>query len=77
MSPLHHFGEFLRGLLVAVPMPAVRFLFVATLLALLIWVIRLPRSATTPPGGAKRWDEHLKPVAGIAIIIQIVIYWMF
>ena len=77
MSPLHEFGEFLRGLLQSVPMPAVRILFVASLLGLLIWVIRLPGSATMPPGGAKRWDEHLKPFACIAILIQIVIYSLF
>ncbi len=74
MTPLHHFGEFLRDSLQAIPLISVRVLFVASLVALLIWVLRLPRSATTPPGGARRWDENLKIGASIALMIQILIY---
>lgn len=74
MTPLHQFGEFLRQTLQTVPLPAVKLLFVASLVALLVWVLRLPQSATTPPGGAKRWDENLKTGAAVALVIQIVIY---
>jgi hypothetical protein len=54
----------------------VRLLFVASLVALLIWVLRLPATATSPPGGAKRWDENLKIGAAVALSIQILIYTM-
>ncbi|HIE95588.1 MAG TPA: hypothetical protein EYG03_28685 [Planctomycetes bacterium] len=74
MTPLHRFGEFLRQSLQAIPLPAIRVLFLASLVALLIWVLRLPRSATCPPGGAKRWDENLKLGASVALLIQILIY---
>lgn len=74
MTPLHYFGEFLRQTLQTVPLLAVKILFVASLVALLVWVLRLPQSATTPPGGAKRWDENLKIGAAVALAIQILIY---
>ncbi|MCR9294068.1 MAG: hypothetical protein NXI32_15190 [bacterium] len=77
MSPLHQFGESIRNLLLSVPLPAVRALFVLTLVALLIWVLRLPESRTCPPGGARRWDENLKWTACLAILIQIIIYSIF
>lgn len=74
MTPLHQLGEMLRQVLLSVPLWAVRVLFVATLAGLLVWVIRLPRSMTTPPSGAKRWDENLKTGAIIALLIQMMIY---
>jgi hypothetical protein len=52
----------------------VRLLFVGSLILLLIWVLMLPAKATTPPGGAKRWDENLKLGATVALVIQILIY---
>lgn len=74
MTILHRFGDLLRGLLLAVPLPWVRGLFVATLALLLVWVLRLPKSETTPPEGATRWDENLKLWAGLALGVQILIY---
>jgi hypothetical protein len=74
VTPLHQFGELVRRSLQAIPLPTVRILFVASLVALLIWVLRLPRSATCPEGGAKRWDENLKLGAAAALLIQILIY---
>ena len=77
MTPLHELGELLRQSLQAIPLPLVRCLFVGSLVALLIWVMRLPESATTPAGGAKRWDENLKIGAAAALLIQILIYaWL-
>lgn len=77
MTPLHQIGEQLRQLLVAIPLPAIRILFVASLLLLFVWVMRLPREVTSPVDGAKRWDENLKLGAGLALLIQIVIYsWL-
>lgn len=74
MTPLHKIGEFLRQLLLSVPLSGARILFLATLVAVLIWVLRLPPSATAPPGGARRWDENLKTTAVIALLIQIFVY---
>lgn len=76
MTPLHQFGEILRQTLQSLPLMLVRLLFVASLVALLIWVLRLPQTATSPPGGAKRWDENLKIGAAVALSIQILIYTM-
>ena len=74
MTPLHSIGEWLRTLLLEVPLPAVRALFLLTLIGLAAWVVRLPKTATCPPEGAKRWDENLKIGALLALAIQIVIY---
>ena len=74
MTPLHQLGELFRNALQAIPLSAARVLFVGTLVALLIWILRLPRSATTPPEGATRWDENLKVGALLATVIQILIY---
>ncbi|MCA9263703.1 MAG: hypothetical protein KDA60_07625 [Planctomycetales bacterium] len=77
MTPLHQLGDWIRNLLLGIPMPGVRGLFVGSLIALLVWVWRLPRAAVEPPAGARRWDENLKFGASLALIIQIVIYWVF
>lgn len=74
MTPLHHIGEFVREALLAIPLWAVRALFVGSLAVLLVWVLRLPRTATTPPDGARRWDENLKGPAALAVVIQVVVY---
>jgi hypothetical protein len=74
MTPLHDIGDALRDWLSAVPLGAVRGLFVGTPLVLLIWVWRLPRHATSPPGGPRRWDENLKITATAALVVQILIY---
>jgi hypothetical protein len=74
MTPLHYIGDFLRGLLLQVPLPVVRVLFLAVPIVLLVWVLRLPRSETTSPEGAGRWDENLKLWACVALAVQIVIY---
>ncbi len=74
MTPLHEIGEMVRQWMLAVPMPVVRCLFVALPVIVLVWMLRLPKSETEPPGGAQRWDENLKIGAGAALVIQIVIY---
>jgi hypothetical protein len=74
MTPLHHIGQTVREALLLVPLPMVRVLFIALLVAVLVWVLRLPRSITTPPGGARRWDENLKLGAAAALLVQILIY---
>ena len=74
MTGLHQIGQWFRELLQSVPLSAVRGLFLGTLVILLVWVLRLPASVTTPRGGACRWDENLKVGAALAILIQIAIY---
>ena len=77
MTPLHQFGELLRQTLGSIPLEWVRALFVGTLLIVLLWVLRLPKSATSPADNSPpRWDSNLKLSAGAALIIQIVIYSM-
>lgn len=74
MTPLHHFGEFVRQALLAVPLPAVRAAVLALLAALLIWTLLLPRDATTPSAQSVRLTENLKLWAAVALLIQIAIY---
>ena len=74
MTPLHYIGGFVRNLLLQVPLPMVRVLFLAVPILLLIWVLRLPREATTPPQSTGRTGENLKIGAAVALVIQIVIY---
>jgi len=74
MTPLHTIGNFIRNLMLLVPLDAVRVLFVAVLVGLLIWVLRLPREVTTPPEESTGWTPNLKLVASLTLIVQIVIY---
>jgi len=80
MTPLHAFGDSVRELFLLIPLGAVRALFVAVPVVLVIWVLCLPREVTTPtedagPGkSATRWDANLKLWASVALLLQIVIY---
>ena len=74
MTPLHAIGNFFRDLFLKVPLEVVRGLFLLLPIALLVWVLFLPRSQTTPPDRESRWDENLKLWAGFALLIQILIY---
>lgn len=74
-TPLHQFGDLLRSLLISIPMPMVRLLFLALIAIVLVIVLRLPNSATTPvKSGAVRWDENLKIWGALALVIQLLIY---
>ena len=74
MTPLHVFGEWLRNLLLQIPLPAVRVLFVLVLLSLIVWVLTLPRSETTSPDRPYRFTANLKLWAVLALMIQVAIY---
>jgi len=77
MTPLHHIGQTIRDLLLTIPMPMVRTLFVLLHVALLIWLLRLPRAETTPPNGKGGWASNLKVWAALAVLVQIAIYsWL-
>lgn len=73
-GPLHWLGETLRQLFGAIPLTAVRCLFVAVPLLLMIWVLRLPPEATNPPEMRGRWADDLKVWAWLALAMQVVIY---
>jgi len=75
---LHQIGDYLRNGLQAVPLEAVRYLFMLLIATVLILILRLPTSETTPvKKGPVRWDENLKIWASLALLIQLVIYWIF
>jgi len=74
MTPLHHIGNLVRELLLQVPLPVVRALFLAVPIVLLIWVLRLPREVTTSPESSGRAGQNLKYGAALALLIQIAIY---
>jgi hypothetical protein len=74
MTPLHTFGDLVRDLFAGIPLPAVRVLFVAVPAVLLLWVMRLPDREALPPESKGRWDENLRLWAGVALLIQVLIY---
>ena len=77
MSPLHHIGESVRGLLLEVPLGAARALFILLMAGLLCWVLSLPRSETTPQKSRPRLSENLKIWAAASLLLQILIYAIF
>jgi hypothetical protein len=74
MTPLHHFGEALRSLLIAVPLPLVRAAFLAILIGLFVWVGCLPASAVTNTDDTSARRVNLRPWALLSLAIQIAIY---
>jgi len=74
MTPLHLIGDWLRHALLAIPLPTVRIIFLALPMVLLLWVLRLPATQTTPDKPTGRWGENLKVGASFALILQILIY---
>ncbi|MBU0640296.1 MAG: hypothetical protein KKB50_15630 [Planctomycetes bacterium] len=74
MTPLHSMGDWLRNALALIPMGVVRLFFVALPVLLIVWVLRLPRASTVPPGVESRPIENLKLWAVLALLIQVLIY---
>lgn len=77
MSPLHILGGLLRDALLQIPMPAVRAIFIAVPLVLMVWVLRLPAAQTTPPDGRAGWDTDLRIWAWLALAGQVLVYCLF
>lgn len=73
---LHWIGDHLRTALLAVPIPVARGLFLAVLLALMVWVVQLPKSATTPNAASYRWHEDLRIWAWLALLFQVLAYFL-
>ena len=74
MTPLHWIGNFFRELLLTIPLPVVRGIFLAIPIVLLVWVLLLPPTMTTPPGEPRRLATDLKTWAAISLLVQILIY---
>ena len=74
MTLFHEFGTVVRELLLAIPMPMARALFVLMPLALLIWVLLLPREQTVPIDSSHPRRDNLKWAAGLALALQVLIY---
>lgn len=74
MSPLHHFGDLLRAAFGQIPLGAVRVVFVAIPLLLMVWVLRLPSREAVAPGPSPRWDADLRIWAWFALALQVIIY---
>jgi len=74
VTVLHDVGQFVRDLLLAVPLPVARAVFLAVPTVVLIWVLTLPGSETKPPDHAGGWGGNLKVIAAVALLLQIVIY---
>ncbi len=74
MTPLHSLGDIIRDSFLQIPLSAVRVLFVAVPVLVLVWVLTLPREETTPEEETGRRRSNLKIGAAVALGIQIVIY---
>jgi hypothetical protein len=74
---LHTFGDLVRELMLQVPLPVVRAVFLAVPVVLLIWVLRLPRAETTPEAPTGRFGENLKLGVAVALLLQVLIYSLF
>ena len=77
MTPLHWIGNSIRDLLLPLPLWAVRVVFVAVPVLLLVWVLRLPRELTVSPEHPDSQWRNLRWWASAALAVQIVIYaWL-
>ena len=77
MTPLHAIGDWIRHILLLIPIGTARGLFVLMLLGLLVWVLCLPKHVTRRAESVPEptaLSEDLKVWAGLALGIQIVIY---
>ncbi len=73
MTVLHEIGDQLRGAFLQIPLWGARGLFLALLLGLMIWVVQLPKTATTPRAHSP-WHEDLRFWAWLALLLQLLAY---
>lgn len=75
MTPLHWIGDLIRQAVIAVPMGVVRAIFVALLVGILVWVLRLPKERTQAPAGEPATlAGNLKLWAALALLLMALIY---
>lgn len=70
-------GDWLRELVIAVPMSAVRVIFLVYYLVLLVWVMTMRKSEVCGALPGKKKPLNLRFYAALALIIQIVLYAVF
>ena len=70
-------GDWLRELILAVPMNAARGLFLFYYLVLLIWVLTLKESEVCGTVPGKKKPLNLRPYAILALVVQLVLYAIF
>jgi hypothetical protein len=70
-------GDMMRDMLLAIPMPVAKGIFIGWFLFLIIWVLRLPREEVMykPEGSDK--EVPLRPFAVASLSLMIVIYLIF
>jgi hypothetical protein len=73
MSVLHWIGEELRMAFLRIPLTVARGLFLAILFVLMVWIVQLPKSATTPRADCP-WYEDLRIWAWLSLLIQLFAY---
>lgn len=73
MTILHWIGEHLRNAFLQVPMWVARGLFLAVFFVLMVWIVQLPKSETTPSANSP-WHEDLRIWAWLALLIQLFVY---
>jgi hypothetical protein len=70
---LHWIGEQLRAAFLLIPLWGAKALFLALFCGLMIWVVQLPRSTTTPRPNSP-WHEDLRVWGWLALLIQLIAY---
>lgn len=68
-------GDQLREVFLQIPLWIARGLFLGLLFALMVWVVQMPKSATTPKTDSP-WHEDLRVWAWLALVIQMFAYAM-
>jgi hypothetical protein len=66
-------GDQLREAFLLIPMWVARGLFLTLLFGLMVWVVQLPKSATTPKADSA-WHEDLRVWAWLTLVIQMFAY---
>ena len=66
-------GDQLRQAFAQIPLWAARGLFLAVFFALMVWIVQLPKAATTPHANSP-WHEDLRVWAWLALLIQLFAY---
>ena len=70
-------GDWLREMILAIPMNAVRGIFLLYYLVLLIWILTLKDSEVCGTVPGKKKPLNLRPFAILALVIQLVLYAVF
>lgn len=66
-------GEHLRHAFLQIPLWVARALFLGVFFGLMVWIVQLPKSATTPRADAP-WHEDLRVWAWLALVLQLAAY---